>query len=207
MFLSFIFEYLADFFTIQGWRSLWLLEDAFLLADNIFLSGIASLSIGTLIYLIVSILNKKINNYVSQKEIKTDLLTTNNENNNTTTIILESESEKNYLAKNSILKKVCLNLTFFIVFIGTVSIWRGIWTMQLELCYPIIYESVVLNQNLLNLIYFVVSILILWYFDLVSAMLSRSSCEDSYFEIKKNCIVRQNHFKVYFQSKKKVFLI
>jgi hypothetical protein len=119
----------------------------------------------------------------------------------------ESESEKNYLAKNSILKKVCLNLTFFIVFIGTVSIWRGIWTMQLELCYPIIYESVVLNQNLLNLIYFVVSILILWYFDLVSAMLSRSSCEDSYFEIKKNCIVRQNHFKVYFQSKKKVFLI
>ena len=105
MFLSFIFEYLADFFTIQGWRSLWLLEDAFLLADNIFLSGIASLSIGTLIYLIVSILNKKINNYVSQKEIKTDLLTTNsNENNNTTTIILESE--KNNIAKNSILKKV-----------------------------------------------------------------------------------------------------
>lgn len=206
--------------------------DKFLFAKNETLSGFSSLLFGTFIYLIVSVLNKKINKFLSNEtKLKLNINSTDNSDNKTlltsldvtnlqetnksAVVVLEpnvvykltdNDNNSKQITKNNYLKKICLNATFFLVFIGTVSIWRGLWMLQLEFCYPEICESKVLNKNILNSIYFVFSILILWSLDLTSALLSRSSCEDSYFESKRNYHLKQNHFKTYFGTKKVIFI-
>lgn len=214
-----MFEYLADFFTIQAWRSLWHTMDTYLFKSNSVLSGFASLTIGSVIYLIISIVNKPLNRYMSNSEAKkkarsnkinlaeandnkVGLLTSLNvnslnESKVSTVLVMGPETAKEMTNESKFFKKFLLDATFYLVFMGTVSIWRGLWMLQLEFCYPEMFD-----RNILNFAYFVVSILILWSVNLTSALLSRSSCEDSYFELKKNYVLKANHFASYFSSKK-----
>ncbi len=236
-------EYLADFFTIQAWRSLWLLMDMYVFKENAIWSGTASFCIGTLIMLVVSILNKKINKFlcnehssnksklINHNSNKKALIDTINDNKlallnanglsaevkpmtlvemepeiksepNISTSVSAFKSPNETSSLKIFLNKLCLHSTFFLVFIGTVTTWRGIWMIQVELCYPTISETDLWSKNVLNSIYFLFSILILWSMDLTCALLSRSSCEDSYFTTKKNYVLKQDHFKSHFGSKK-----
>ena len=166
------------------------------------------------------ILNKRINSHFSEfsaKQTKTKThkakLYRNLSMRSYDSDIIDMQAHRNLiqssLVKNEnnnpiefFLEKVYLNLSFLILFIGTVNLWRGLWMLQLNYFYPKIIESIVLNQNLLNLIYFIVAIVILWNINLVSSLLARSSCEDAYFLVEKNYLIKQNHFETFFGIKK-----
>ena len=90
----------------------------------------------------------------------------------------------------SVFKKLLLNCMFIVCFLGTVCTWRGVWELQLIYCYPaILHESELINNNILNVIYMLVFVLVLWKLDLLASLQSRSSCEDEYFMLKDHFIL------------------
>lgn len=217
---NFMQEYFADIFTIQAWRSLWFCMDTFVFKNDSILSATISLSIGILIYLVFHIFNKPINKLAIRKESSVEFIASIETLNNDKMIykqlknfpsrqtsmqndcLIPSEARENMERKNVTLKnKLFLYLIFILGFISTVNIWRGIWAFQLEFCYPILFPSKLLNTNILNLIYLIISLLILWSINLTSAILSRASCEDDYFTAKKNYILKHNNFKHFIYAK------
>ncbi len=215
IFLSFLLEFITDICCIHTWRSLWLYQDLHLFVECKKKTALASLIIGLFIYFNVAFLNKKLNDYFSSKcscvsnknnslTNRSNLVNNNNNNNNTHSIDdypRSSSTQTAHIFHHSFLKNILLNLLFLSCFVGTVCIWRGIWEFQLYFCYPNLIESAFWNQNLLNLFYFVSSLSILWYFDLLACLASRSLCEDSYFKIKDHFILLPNHFETFFSSR------
>jgi len=187
-------EYIADIFTIQAWRSLWYLEDKFIYPNNSIKSACISLLIGLPIYIILYMFNQRANSFISSNIDKKSLI-----KNSTTSI------EKEETIRLTCISKYLLNMTFIFSFISTVNVWRGLWMLQLDLCYPIIFESsTVVNQMVLNAFYMLISLLILWKLNLTSTLLSRSNTQDNYFTLEKNCVISKNTFKKFF---KKVILV
>lgn len=194
--LSFLFEFVSDICTIHSWRSFWYYLDLHLYVDDQVKSSWVSLGIGVLIYVIVHLLNRPINNYLS----KSNELPNENSCFEAATNLDASENLIKFNDKFSpichkFIKKILLHLLFVICFIGTVCTWRGVWQIQLIYCYPKLIESSVLNQNILNLFYFSLSIVILWKTNLLASLQSRSSCEDEYFMLKGNFILECENLK------------
>lgn len=182
--LSFLIEFIADICTIHSWRSLWYFLDLYLCVDNRHNSALASLAIGVCIYLVVHVINKPLNRYISKSN--------------------DQASTKDNLT-NRVIKTLLLYTLFGICFVGTVCTWRGVWELQLVYCYPQLVESKLLNQNLLNVFYFSVSILVLWIMGMVASLQSRSSAEDSYFWVEGNFILQSELFENYCQDLKTCF--
>lgn len=102
-----------------------------------------------------------------------------------------------------VVKRILLIFMFLVCFVGTICTWRGIWELQYLYCYPNITNSKVLNQNVLNTFYFTLSIFLLWKFELLACLSSRSTCEDDYFRLKDNLILINNNFETFFHVPKK----
>ena len=195
--LSFLLEFISDVCSIQCWRSFWNYLDLHLLKEDRQESAIASLIIGSLIYLFLYILNKNINVYSSQIAAEHTESDTNsiNQIESLKLIKLSMSDETNEWSKMSqIFRAILLNLTFLVCFIGTIFIWRGVWELQLIYCYPKLIESEFWNQNILNICYFGGSVLIMWKLNILACLASRSACEDNYFKINGNFILDHNLF-------------
>ena len=188
---SFI-EYLSDVFTIQTWRSLWYLEDKFMFPDDSVKSAYVSVLLGSSIYLIMYIFNKKINAFVSAPS---DPPSTPNKQPYEQ-IHTHFEQPK----KLSISVWTVLYVSFVLGFVATVNLWRGLWMLQLEYCYPLIFHSKVLNQMSLNCVYMFACVLVFWCLDMTSALLSRGNCQDNFFTNEKNYILKMNNFKMFLKQ-------
>lgn len=182
-------EYLSDLFGIQAWRSLWYLEDKYIYPENSITSASISLLIGLLIYAILYIFNEKLNKFISSNcEINPVDYSSQT----------QSTNESNRLTRTS---KLIFNVTFILSFISTVNVWRGFWMLQLDFCYPVLIESPILNQMALNLVYMILSLIVFWYLDMTSALLSRSNVQDSFFTVEGNCVITKKNFKLLKQKK------
>ena len=192
--LSFLLEFISDVCSIQCWRSLWNYLDLHLLKEDRKGSAFASLLIGSLVYLLVYILNKNINVYSSQIAAEHTESDTNSINHIESLKLIKIGLNDETTAWSKIFRAIFLNLTFLVCFMGTIFIWRGVWELQLIYCYPKFVESDFWNQNILNICYFGGSILIMWKLNILACLASRSSCEDNYFKIKDNFILDHNLF-------------
>lgn len=107
--------------------------------------------------------------------------------------------------------RMFLYMVFVVGFLGTVSMWRGLWMLQMIYAYPkILFVSMsndVASQMLLNLIYIILAILILWSLNLTSSLLSRASCEDDYFTAKKVYVLRFNNYKAFLHGKVNIYFL
>jgi hypothetical protein len=97
--------------------------------------------------------------------------------------------------------RLFLYMIFTIGFIGTVNLWRALWMFQAELCYPKSIIKTKMHKLCLEILYMIVSVVILWCLNLTSSLLSRASCKDDYFIAEKNYIVKHNNFKHFFLKK------
>lgn len=224
-------EYIADVLAIQSWRSLWFFMDLYLLPEDAFKSGWVSLTIGIVIYIFIHMFTKKINRFVSRKEVNeeradaeelvdiksphqgSNMLRSKpsfayfNKDLNKRSPIINLDIRENYEKTSkqtnfSPLNRLVLYVVFILGFVGTVSTWRGLWMLQMMLVYPTVIESSpVLNQIFLNFFYMLFSVLILWCLNLTSSLLSRASCQDDYFTSKKTYVLRFNNFKSFFLKK------
>ena len=235
--IHFIHEFLADFFTIEAWRSLWSIMDKYMYVEDAIKSAYLSMLIGLITYLILHFFNKKINIFILKKnnvnkcanpallqrsestESNSSEMTMSSENksmmagpdclsfnanvNNHISLEVHAHGEgENFEDRLSLVHRLFLYFIFTLGFVGTVSLWRGLWMLQYEYCYPAFFvgESL-LKKNVLNLVYMILALIILWSLNLTSSLLSRASCKDDYFIAKKNYIVKHNNFKEFFLKK------
>ena len=213
-----LIEYFADVFTIQTWRSLWYFLDKYLFPADEKLSAYISLASGLIIYLAFYVFNEKLNTLlfsISKKSYKLNSpkcsnkiyrqMSVNNSlfnyHNNDYLINMSISSDQVECYKFNFTAKVILYIAIFWSFVSIVSIWRGLWMLQLVYCYPLLFGSSLLNQNVLNIIYMIVSLAILWRLHLTSTLLSRSNCEDNYYVEKENYFLKKDNFKDLFLKK------
>jgi hypothetical protein len=163
------------------WRSLWCYLDLHLYVGDKLKSAWVSLAAGLCLYLLVHLVNKPLNNYIS-----------NHSKEKTTNGV-------------RLLKKLLIYMLFIFCFSGTIFVWRGIWELQNYYCYPLVFRTKVLNQNLLNCFYFTASLLVLWTLDLVASLQSRSMAEDSYFMVKGNYVLEPDLYENYFKASIRVY--
>ena len=145
-------EYISDVFVIQAWRSLWYFEDKYISPNDSIKSACISLLIGLPIYALLYIFNHRANTLISS--------TVDKKNSNKKLTTNPTKQDK---VKQTCATKYILNMTFIFSFISTVNVWRGFWMLQFDLCYPLIFESsVILNQMILHFSYMTISLVVLW---------------------------------------------
>lgn len=191
-------EYIGDILVIESWRSLWSFMDKYIYPEDAAKSAYVSFAIGYVIYFILHVLSKQINDCLSRNKNASDptaCKVLGNNNYNSSDLIGIPQPEIRFL------DNIFLKLVLILAYVSTISIWRAIWMLQLEYFYPqIIENSPKLNQNILNLIYFIIFNWILWYLDMTCTLLSRPITQDIYFTASGNYIVEFNLIR-FFQKK------
>jgi hypothetical protein len=198
------------------WRSLWSACDKYLFPNTTELSASICVSTGLIIYVIIHFFNRKIKLFILKTTKKPKYIILNiNQQTFSSTLSITNKKIKLYDVKSlddlkedkltSFINRLFLNLIFLVCFVGTVTLWRGFWMLQSQFMYPnLMDDSETKNKILLNLIYIIMVIVVLWSINLVSSLLSRANCEDCYFLDRRNLVLKQNNFKTFFYNRTQV---
>jgi high-affinity Fe2+/Pb2+ permease len=170
-------------FTIELWRSYWLLLDIYLFPKHQLYSSLICLSSGILVYSIVYLLKEILNKYLCENHEK------------------ESQSSiKDFKMFFANFQKLILLRLFIIVnFLAVIHIWRGLWLLQTLLVYR--DDQVLLVRIIICFSCIFISLILLLCINRVSAILSRGNCKDELFFLKDKYIIIETLSKTVFSPR------